>query len=253
MRSLDVLLTPLEFSALPQRDLSKTVCVVFDVLRATSTMVNALANGAAAIAPMLDIKEALEFRRTHPDALLAGERSGTRIGPALTGGITFDLGNSPREFTKEAVGGRLIATTTSNGTRALRACAGAHRLLLGSFLNLQATANYLKTLKPELILLVCAGTGEETSLEDALGAGALCDLLWTEFNDRELAEAARITRHLYLAARSELPTLLKTSLNGRGLLNHPQLCDDVPFCAQRDIHDFVATLDKDGLIRKQTA
>jgi len=119
------LFTPAEFEALSKRDLSKSTCVVFDVLRATSSMVTALANGAEAIIPVSEISEALEIKRKDPQVLLAGERDGLRIEANLTGSISFDLGNSPREFTKEKVTGKKIVITTTNGTRALRACAHA--------------------------------------------------------------------------------------------------------------------------------
>src|SRR6266508_6551746 len=111
--NIEVLFTPAEFRALPQRDLANTVCVVFDILRATSTIVTALANGAAAFIPVEEISEALTRRRQRPDALLAGERDGLRIGAALTGGVEFDLGNSPREFTREKVAGKTIIATTT--------------------------------------------------------------------------------------------------------------------------------------------
>src|SRR6478735_9120305 len=96
---IDVLFAPAEFAALGGRDLSGTVCVVFDVLRATSSMVTALANGASAIVPVSEISEALAARRDRPDLLLAGERGGVRIPANLTGGIPFNLGNSPLEVT----------------------------------------------------------------------------------------------------------------------------------------------------------
>src|SRR6266536_3353077 len=121
--TIEVLFTPAEFETLRKRDLSEATCVVFDVLRATSSMVTALANGAEAIIPVSEISEALEIKRKEPEVLLAGERDGLRIEANLTGSISFDLGNSPREFTREKVAGRKIAITTTNGTRALRSCA----------------------------------------------------------------------------------------------------------------------------------
>src|SRR5882672_486003 len=153
---LEVLFTPAEFDRLPERNLSETVCVVFDVLRATSTMVTALANGAAAILPVVDIPQALGVRQRESRVLLAGERDGLRIGAELTGGIAFDLGNSPREFTRGKVSGRTIAMTTTNGTRALRACASARTVVLGSFLNLGAVAGLIHKTEPADLLLVCS-------------------------------------------------------------------------------------------------
>ena len=106
--------------------------------------------------------------------MLGGERNGVRIS---ADGIDFDLGNSPREYTPEKVRGKTIVSTTTNGTRALRACVGAKTVLAASFLNLTATAEFLRRNNFENILLVCAGTGENPADEDIIAAGALVDAL----------------------------------------------------------------------------
>src|SRR5256885_12991849 len=85
--TLEVLISPADLATLSQRDLRQTVCIVFDILRATTTMMTALANGAAAILPVSEIAEALALRQKQPDALLAGERNGLRIAADLTGGV----------------------------------------------------------------------------------------------------------------------------------------------------------------------
>ena len=174
---IDAILSPAELSALVRRDLRATACVVFDILRATSTFVTALQNGAKEIIPVSEISEAVAIRQQQPDVLLAGERDGVKIHAAQSGGIDFDFGNSPREFTPEKVRGKTIVSTTTNGTRALRACAGAKMILASSFLNLSATAKFLTKSQPGEILLVCAGTGEGVALEDVLAAGALTEIL----------------------------------------------------------------------------
>ena len=84
---------------LARRDLRETACVVFDILRATSTFVTALQNGAERIIPVGEISEAVALKEKFPGLLLAGERDGVKIRAAQSGGIDFDLGNSPREFT----------------------------------------------------------------------------------------------------------------------------------------------------------
>src|SRR5262249_14329097 len=127
MKKLEVLFSPAEFETLPRRDLSRATFVVFDILRATSTMITALANGAGAVVPVVTIEQALA--RAGPNIILAGEREGLRITAKLTGGLNFDLGNSPREFTKERVAEKTIVMTTTNGTRALNACRGASETL----------------------------------------------------------------------------------------------------------------------------
>ena len=174
---IDAILSPAELPALAKRDLRNATCVVFDVLRATSTFVTALHNGARAIMPVSEIAEALACRQKQPDLLLGGERDGVKIRAAQTGGMDFDLGNSPREYTPEKVRGKTIVSTTTNGTRALRACAGAPTVLAASFLNLTATAQFIRRLQPAEVLLVCAGTRENIATEDVLAAGALAEML----------------------------------------------------------------------------
>jgi 2-phosphosulfolactate phosphatase len=247
---IEVLFTPAEFRALRERDLTHTVCVVFDVLRATSTFVTALANGAEAIIPAEGILEALALRHERPDILLAGERDGLRIGTALTDGVEFDLGNSPREFTSAKVAGQTIVSTTTNGTRALRACAGARRVLVGSFLNLSATADAIARCQPEHLLVICAGTGESAALEDVLAAGALCDLLDSTGRATEPQDSAEIARRVFLHAQADLPTAVRRARNACRLLAHADLRDDVEFCLQRNRFTLVAASDATGTIRK---
>jgi 2-phosphosulfolactate phosphatase len=251
LTGLEVLFAPAEFAALYQRDLRQTVCVVFDVLRATSTMVTALGNGATAIVPVAEIPEAIHLRSLQPDILLAGERDGLRIEADLTGGVSFDLGNSPREFTAARVQGKTIAMTTTNGTRALRACAPASAVLVASFLNLRATAQCIQSQRPTNLLIVCSGTLEQAAAEDALGAGALCDLLWSDYGAGMVSDSGYIARRLFQFAQHDLLGAVSQSRNGRRLLAKPDLRDDVPFCLQRDRFDFVAALGTDGAVRIQ--
>lgn len=239
-----VLFTPAEYALLPQRNLQQTICVVFDILRATSTMMTALAAGATAIVPVSEIDEALKLRQDQPGLLLAGERQGLRITKLFTGGVEFDLGNSPREFTPDAVAQKTIAMTTTNGTRALRACSGAHRIVIGTFLGMNALSQWLLQQQGEL-LLVCSGTHENASYEDTLAAGALCDLLWPHLGLAD--DSALIAREIYLSAAPRLAEAAESSRNARRLLSIPELRDDVKFCLQRDTIHFVAELTDQGV------
>ena len=239
-KKIEVILTPAEFSKLQAQDLTETVCVVIDVLRATSTMITALANGANEIIPVLEIAEALAIRRQRPNVLLAGERGGFRINAELTGGVEFDLGNSPREFTREKVSGMTIVSTTTNGTRALRACACAKTTLLGAFLNLNVTAHYIEKQYPEDLRLICSGTREEAAYEDLLCAGALCDLVWNAYSKGWVADSAHVARNLYHQARNDLIGAMRHSSNARRLLDSPELRDDVEVCLELDTLPIVA-------------
>jgi 2-phosphosulfolactate phosphatase len=252
---IETILTPAEVPALAQRDLHATACVVFDVLRATSTFVTALHHGAKAIIPVSEIAEAVAFKnsefgiRNSESIFLGGERHGVRIS---ADGIDFNLGNSPREYTPEKVCGKTIVSTTTNGTRALRVCANAQTVLAASFLNLTATATFIRRENFENVLLVCAGTGENTALEDVLGAGALCDLLVGTAQGAvpTISDSTQIALRAWLEANPDLVAAISSSQNARRLLAIPELCDDVTFCLQRDICPLVAKMDADGAIRR---
>ncbi|HNQ90431.1 MAG TPA: 2-phosphosulfolactate phosphatase [Verrucomicrobiota bacterium] len=248
--AIDVLFTPADFAALEARDLTRTVCVVFDVLRATTSMVTALANGAVAIRPVGGIGEALAVRAEHPGAVLAGERGGLRIGADLAGGVAFDLGNSPREFTRERVEGRTLVMTTTNGTRALRACAGAGRVLVGALVNLGAVAASLTRARPREILLVCSGTYEEAAFEDVLAAGALCERIEPMLAGASVSDSVLMARHAHRPYADNLLEGCRLARNGRRLWEHAELHGDVAECAALDRHAFVPELGGDGWVRR---
>lgn len=244
--SLEVLLTPAEYEV--ARDWSDRVCVVFDILRATTTMVTALANGAAAVIPVATIPDAINLARTQPDLLLAGERHGLRITATQAEGVEFDLGNSPREFTPEAVQGRTIVLTTTNGTRALRACAGARTVLIGSFQNLRSVTNWIRRNRPARLVMICSGTVDEPALEDVLAAGALCERVWSNYARGHVSDSAEIARRLYPLFQADLAGAMPFARNGRRLLEHPELRADVALCVQREIHQLVAAMQPDGRV-----
>jgi 2-phosphosulfolactate phosphatase len=251
--SLRVLFSPAEYEAMDAKDLLGVTCVVFDVLRATSTMLEALGNGATGILPAREIAEALALRTRHPQALLAGERDGLRIRAHLTGGIDFDLGNSPREFTQSRVEGHEIIMTTTNGTRALEACRKAKFVHIASFGNLTVLAQHLLSTGAASVCLVCAGTLENASFEDTLGAGALVDRLIKESGGRPpwpLDDSAQIAWDLYRSHQHRLSQAAQSARNGRRLLAQPELAGDVPVCFQEDRNPHVARLGADQVIRK---
>lgn len=212
-------------------------------------MVTAVANGAQAVIPVEEISEALELRQKNPEFLLAGERDGLRIRAAQTGSIDFDLGNSPREFTADKVQGKTIVMTTTNGTRALRACAGAQTVLVGSFLNLRATYQFLLEQRPAHLVLVCSGTFDEPALEDTLAAGAVCEKIWSVYATGHTSDAAEIARRVYPLMQFDLVGALKHSRNGRRLLSQPEMRGDVWYCVQRETVPFVVEM-REGAVRK---
>lgn len=149
--------------------------VVIDVLRATTTLVYALAHGAACILPCATPEEARQRAAALPPgtALLGGERQGVRIDG-------FDLGNSPSEYRREVVAGKTIVFTTTNGTRALLHARQARRVLLAGFVNALAAVDALHVESGDVHIL-CAGTDRQVTLEDTLLAGFLAEC-WRELD-----------------------------------------------------------------------
>jgi len=232
---IDVILNPAEIALLPQRDLSNATCVVFDVLRATSSMITALAHGAAEIHPVRTIEEARELKLRVPDALLGGERQGDPI-PG------FDLGNSPFEYRERSAGRRIISTTT-NGTIALRACELARRVLVGAILNLSAVAEELGRSAAEQVILICAGTFADFALEDAWAAGALI----SKMKAGSLSDSAQAMAAL-VAHRSDPASVLRGAKNGRALIAKGREAE-VEWCARESEWNIVGEM-KSGVIRR---
>lgn len=144
--------------------LKGTIAIVFDVLRATTTIVTALANGCRYIIPVTEIDEAFSLQAADPEnLLLGGERNAVKI-PG------FQLSNSPLEYQPDTISGKAIILTTTNGTRAIKAAAQAETVLMACLLNATAAAREAFAAGRD-VTLVCAGTRGEFSLEDTLAAG----------------------------------------------------------------------------------
>lgn len=152
-------------------DLVDSIAVVIDILRATTTIVHALAAGAREVVPFGEIEAALTAAKSAQPGtfLLGGERHGTRI-PG------FDLDNSPWSYTHEVMADKRLLFTTTNGTRALGRCNHAEVVFAGAFSNRQALAHQLRELRLP-VHLVCAGTDGHITSEDVLFAGSIVDLL----------------------------------------------------------------------------
>ncbi len=191
-------------------DLTGRVAVVIDVLRATTTITTALANGAEAVIPFADLEECRAYREKEPEVLLGGERESVKP-PG------FDLGNSPLEYTAERVFGRRIAYTTTNGTRTIEACRSAEEVLLGALINRMATAERLAASGFSAIL-VCAGKRGGPNLEDTYCAGAIIETLrGLVSNGICLTDRARIALAVFSGLHPDGGSLLSTTDHGRDL------------------------------------
>jgi 2-phosphosulfolactate phosphatase len=218
--------------------LTGTTVVVIDVLRATTTIVHALAAGAVEVAPFREVEDARRLAEQIGDkAVLGGERGGVPI-PG------FDLGNSPAEYTRDRLGGKTVVFTTTNGTRALERCKLAKRVLIGAFANFSAVCRELSDVSE--VAIVCAGTDGHVTREDTLLAGAIVADLAREklaqLNDQALLAADAWQTAVRLLTDRPLGMMLRDSRGGRNLIDTGQE-NDIDLAAQIDRFDIVAELD----------
>lgn len=205
--------------------------VVIDVIRATSCMVEGIANGARGIFPTVEPENAVKLASDlgREDTLLCGERKGLKI-------EGFDLGNSPSEFSSEVVEGKQLVMSTTNGTRAFLAVEDAERVLAVSFLNLSAAVETLRGV--EDLVVVCAGKENRFSMDDALCAGILLQkLLAGGPESLEMNDATRIVLDM---AEKYQPgeSFLRSSAAGQALVD-VGLEGDLVLCAALDRHAMV--------------
>src|SRR5256712_7071153 len=164
---IDVHFTPLGFAA---GDLAGRGVVVIDALRATTTIITALANGAKAVIPAATSEEAVRLASNleKDGVLLAGERKSLKV-------EGFALGNSPLEMTPDVVGGKTIVLATTNGTPALVAVQGADPVLVGAPANFKALVARARAVLDERggLVIVCSGRQRHFALEESYTAGRL--------------------------------------------------------------------------------
>ena len=209
---VDVAFTPGEAT-------SARVGIVVDVLRATSTIAQALAAGYDRVLCCAEIEEARTLRAEIPDSLVGGERDAVQI-------EGFDVGASPREFLEPRAETLILSTT--NGTQSiLTAASRCDEVLLGSLLNLEAVAAAVRERGRDAVV-VCAGFKGRFALDDAYCAGRIVELLDADRSDAALAAA--------LVARA-FPDA-REGLNAR-TYGPPGLEEDIAFCAREDVLEVV--------------
>lgn len=205
-RTVDVVLTA---DTVDPTRLPGASALVIDVLRASTSIVVALGNGATAVVPVETVDEARARKALHPGTLLAGERGGDPP-------EGFDLGNSPREFTPERVRGRTIVLTTSNGTRALLAARPAAAVAVAAFVNAAAATAWTRERTGDVVL-ICSGSLGQRSLEDQACAGWITGLLATAEPSVVLTPTARDAREVGLTYGKNLEKLARDSRHARQL------------------------------------
>lgn len=242
--NVEVVLLP---ATLQAEHLAGRVVVVFDVLRATTTMAAALAAGVREIRlfDSLDAARSARAALRRPgdewsDALLCGEAQCRRP-------VDFDLGNSPGDFSRKAHAGRVVLMATTNGTRAILAAHGHAEaqpvaVLAGALVNASAVAATAAGMGHDVTLL-CAGTGGAVAMEDVLGAGAVLAGLGQQGYEAG-NDSARMARRLFETCRTDLPRVLADCTGGRNVIA-AGLEADIAFAARVDEFDEV------GIVRRE--
>jgi 2-phosphosulfolactate phosphatase len=233
--NIDVVLMP---ALLDPGSLNGKTVVVFDVLRATTTIAAAFAAGITWIRAFADLSSAREAaEKAFPRPILCGEQNAL---PAP--GV--DLGNSPRQFRPEHAG-REVYLATTNGTKAINAARSASVIFAAALVNASLAAKKAAERGLDIVLL-CSGTNSSIAMEDALGAGAVCAALATHHQGALATDPARMAHRLFLACREELPKVLRDCQGGRNITK-VGLEPDIDFAARLDVIDIVGSVDPQDL------
>lgn len=229
------------------------VAVVFDILRASTTIVHALAAGAECIVPTLSVEEAFVKAGTFAatNVVLGGERDGVLI-PG------FDLDNNPLAYTADRVSGKSIVFTTTNGTMACLRAAQASRILIGAFVNLSAVVSELEH-ETRPIHLLCAGTRGKITTEDVLAAGAVAVRLgnaWGIAPETFADDQVQIAAALYQQNSGSMDSIVEKVGSGYGGRNCRRLGfeNQIRRAGTIDLFDFVPEYDtQTGLIARTSS
>lgn len=203
--------------------------IVIDMLRATSVITTAIANGCKEVIPLLSVEEAMELvRENRQQHVLGGERKALKI-------EGFDCSNSPLEYGCEAVKDKTIVITTSNGTRAIKGSEGARNILIGAMINGKAVAEKAFALDNDIVI-VNAGTYDEFSIDDFICSGYIIDCL-KAITSVELTDIA-VTAHYIYKNNEDIFSFIKLASHYKRI-QELGLHEDLIYCCQKSIIDIV--------------
>jgi 2-phosphosulfolactate phosphatase len=231
-RKIEVCFTP---ALIDLYTIEDSIVVVIDILRATSSMVYGIDNGAEAIIPVALVEDCLTYM--DKGFLLAAERNGEVV-------EGYDFGNSPFSYTADKVAGKTVVLTTTNGTKALHLARKAHQVVIGAFLNLQALCDWIKEQEKD-VLLLCAGWKDQFNIEDTLFAGAVVHRLRNEFALYDDSSVA--AEDLYLLAKDDLRAYVGKSSHSHRMVAL-NIEEDVKFCLQVDLCQAIPVLEGESLV-----
>lgn len=232
--TIDVCFTPALFNLF---DATDSIVVVIDILRATSSMCIAFEYGARKIVPVKTLEESMAYKAQ--GFIIGAERHGEKMDG-------FDIGNSPFDYMQLQTNGACIALTTTNGTQAIDMARHSHKVVIGSFINIDALCDYLMTQQKNVICL-CSGWKNSFNLEDTLFAGAVVKKMLPHFQLSDHRDSALASVILYEKAQDDLYGFLSVSSHRKRLLRL-HIDKDVKFCLQPNKTKCVPYLAGDALI-----
>jgi len=235
MLKIDACFSPYLYPVYKDED---SIVVIIDILRATSAICTAFQYGAEKIIPVATVEEARLYKQQ--GYLVGAERDAIPVDG-------FDFGNSPFSYMGEKVRGQTIVITTTNGTQAIDVARGAYKVVVGSFLNLDALCSWLVSEKRN-ILLLCSGWKNKFNLEDALFAGAVTEEINKRSNDFKHGDACLALKYLYQMAVKDPYKFLRYSSH-KERLARLNLKDDIKYCLTPDQTRIIPVLANGALVK----
>jgi 2-phosphosulfolactate phosphatase len=232
-RKLETCFSPALFEIEDHRE---SIVVIIDVLRASSAIITAFANGASAIIPVAEASEASEYKAK--GFLVAAERDGFVLDFA-------DFGNSPFNFTREKVEGKTIVYSTTNGTGIIALASSCWLTAVGSFLNISALSKWLSHQDRD-VLLFCAGWKNRFNLEDTVCAGAIADNLLKTGLFTTICDSTAAATDLWSLAAPDLKGYIEKAAQ-RSRLRDKKLDDCIEFCLTPDFTGKIPVI-KNGIL-----
>ena len=210
--------------------------VIIDVLRASSTIINALSNGAKEVIPVATVEFAVKVSggMFGGQTLLGGERNTKKI-------EGFALGNSPSEYSKEVVEDKFIVFFSTNGSKAIVKAKFSENLVVCSFNNLSSVAKHLIQLKKDVEIL-CAGNNNNFSLEDSVCAGKLIEEINKKKKNIEVSDSSAAAFTLYERFGNDILEMLKNTEQGKKLIEN-DFEKDLEFCSDLNINSVIPYFD----------
>lgn len=240
MASLDYLDVYFSAQSFNEEELRGKTAVIIDVLRASSSIVTALSNGAKKIIPVEDMDAAMRIARSMEpdDYLLCGEKNGVKI-------EGYHLGNSPLEYNEETVTDKTLILNTTNGTKAIKKSALANQIYVGCFLNQNSILQRL-TEHDDSIVLICSGWQGRLSLEDTLFAGSLISNMCGGELPENTKDGVKVAFGLYKKFGHNLEEAISSSDHAKRLKELvPE--GDIAFASQVDLFNILPGM-KDGIL-----